>query len=98
LYGEKSGPMRRRFARRFAGSAGRSGASRPAGARLHQRDADRGQGDRDEEPHDPACVEDVREQPAEQARRDPDQRRLQEADLLPPGEHEPPEPADDQAG
>jgi hypothetical protein len=68
-----------------------------AGSRLDERDADRGQGDRDQEAHEPVHVEDVSEHPAEQARGDADQRRLQEADLLPPRQHEPSERADDQA-
>ena len=66
--------------------------------RRKQRDPDGGEQDRHDELDQPADVEQVGQDPAEQARGDADERRREQADVLPPGEHEPPERADDETG
>src|SRR5919197_546376 len=57
----------------------------PAAAALggrEERDPDRGERDRNEEPHQPTGIEEVREDAAEEACCDPDERRREQADLL----------------
>src|SRR5262249_44958298 len=68
--------------------------SPPALGRSEQRDADRGERNRDDELDQPTDVEDVRQDAAEEARRDPDERRCEQADVLSAGKHEPPQCAD----
>jgi len=66
--------------------------------RGEQRDPGGGERDRHEELDEPADVEQVREDPAEETCSDPHERCREHADLLPSRKHEPPQRADDEPG